>query len=135
MRFKMALIEEKFYEINHIQKANPNRKYNEPGKLAADCDPNHYDVTKDYHIPLGNPALDAMVRDNGYHHSYFWNQSASKGVTSCDGIKFPTPIVTGTKVTTIQQPGTDSTHEVTETLSVDIHKQAKAIGGYGFDTP
>jgi hypothetical protein len=130
----MSLVREKVYLISDRQKTFPGRKYNEPGKLPSESDPNHYDATKDYHIPIGNPNIEAAARASGWYAFYWDLNPTSRGVPVCGQPKFPVPIVSETEVSSVDDYDRSGTHTTVRTVNVDIHRQSKDQGGYGFDS-
>lgn len=121
-------IQIKTYEIDHRQSAQAGRLYYEPGKRPSECEHHRYESMRDYHVPVGNPNIEALLR-NGYFQADCYtlgNPMLGKTVP-------PTPKVLSTKVVTVTQVGVQGTHTVINTESMDTTSFQKSQGGHGFD--
>lgn len=116
------------YEISFYQRAQPNRIVYEPGKTLADCEHHRYEVVRDYHIPVGNPSIESMLRE-----SYHWKDQFTIGNPIMGAAVFPTPVVLKTTVTTVTTAKAEGTHVLQETELVDIEKASKPQGGHAFN--
>lgn len=116
------------YEISFYQRAQPSRTVYEPGKTEANCEHHRYEVVRDYHIPVGNPAIEQALRD-----SYHWNDHFTLGNPVLGLPQFPVPVVIKTTTTTVTTAKAEGTHTLVETENIDIERYSKPQGGHAFD--
>jgi hypothetical protein len=119
----------KLYETDYSQRApsQANRTIFSPGKLSVTN--SERGSRLDYHIPCGNAAIESDLRDN-LHHSV-WMDPESSLLQS----NYIAPTVIDSVVEIVKEVGIEGTHQVDETVNLDIHLYERSIGGYSFDAP
>jgi len=115
------------YEISFYQRAQPDRIVYEHGKTEKDCEHHRYEVVRDYHVPVGNPAIEQMLRDN-----YHWNDQFTLGNPVLGLPVFPIPVVKKTTQITVVTAHATGTHTLIETETVDTERLSKPQGGNAF---
>jgi len=126
----MARIQTKTYETSYAQRAQVGRIVVQPGKSLEEAEHHRYEVVRDYHIPVGNPNIEAMLRESSYQGDNYMI-----GNPVCNLPIFPDPVILKTEVITIEGVHAQGTHTLITTEDNDVIKNAKSTGGQLFDLP
>ena len=100
----------------------------EPGKLPAESDPYMKSISASYHMPFGEPEIDALYRERGFVLETTDLATGLKGDP-----ELPEPIVLKTVSTDAEEGVLQSTSTLVITDPVFAHSYAKNTGGHGID--